>query len=70
MSDVRSEIEIQQQAYNRYMQEAESVGLSSDWAAKIREGRIEIEKITDEDLKKKIDLYQQWWIFHATRNPI
>ena len=70
MSNVRSEIEIQQQAYNRYMQEAESVGLSSDWAAKIREGRIEIEKITDEDLKKKIDLYQQWWIFHATRNPI
>ena len=53
MSNVRSEIEIQQQAYNRYMQEAESVGLSSDWAAKIREGRIEIEKITDEDLKKK-----------------
>lgn len=70
MSDVRSEIEIQQQAYNRYMQEAESVGLSSDWAAKIREGRIEIEKITDEDLKKKIDLYKQWWIFHATKNPI
>ena len=66
ISNVRSEIDLQQQAYNRYMQEAESVGLSSDWASKIREGRIEIEKITDEDLKKKIDLYQQWWKFHAT----
>ena len=61
ISNVRSEIDLQQQAYNRYMQEAESVGLSYDWASKIREGRIEIEKITDEDLKKKIDLYQQWY---------
>lgn len=58
---VREEIDLQERAYNRYMQEANSVGLSSSYAAKVRNGEINIEEITDEDLKEKIDEYQEWY---------
>lgn len=56
------EINYQQQAYNRYIQEANSVGLSEDWAAKVRNGLIDIQEITDENLKEMVDEYQQWCI--------
>lgn len=58
---VSDEIKIQQDGYDRYMKQANSVGLSSDWAKKVREGKIDIEKITDEDLNDKIKEYQQWY---------
>jgi len=58
---VSDEIAIQQAGYKRYLKEAESVGLSETYAKKVREGTIDIEKITDENLKKKIDEYQQWY---------
>lgn len=58
---VRNEIELQQQAYDRYLQEAESVGLNEEYASKVRDGTIDIEDITDEELKKKIDEYKQWF---------
>lgn len=58
---VRSEISLQQQAYNRYLKEANSVGLSSSWAKKVRNGEIDIETIRDEALKEKIDDYQNWY---------
>lgn len=48
-------------AYNRYMQEANSVGLSGDWAQKVRDGVIDISTITDENLKKQIDEYSEWY---------
>ena len=54
------EIETQEAAYNRYMQQANSVGLDETWAAKVRDGLIEIDTITDEDLKEKISKYQEW----------
>ena len=57
---VRDEIDLQQKAYDRYIQEANSVGLSEEYAAKVRNGEIDIEDITDEDLKEKIDEYQEW----------
>ena len=60
MSKLNEEISIQQQAYDRYMQQANSVGLSEDYAQKVRDGLIDIEEITDEDLKDKIDDYQEW----------
>lgn len=60
ISKTREEIDLQQKAYQRYIKEAESVGLSSSWAQKVREGKVDIETITDEDLKEKIDEYQEW----------
>ena len=61
ITKVREEIDLQQRAYDRYMQEAKSVGLSESWAKKVREGKVDIETITDENLKEKIDEYQQWY---------
>lgn len=61
ISKVEDEIEIQQQAYDRYLKEANSVGLSETYASKVREGTIDIETITDEALKEKIDKYQTWY---------
>ena len=61
ISKVGDEIELQQSAYNRYMQEANSVGLSSSLAAKVRNGEIDIETIKDEALKEKIDDYKKYY---------
>ena len=61
MQQVTNEINLQQQAYERYMAEANSVGLSADWQDKIKNGRIDIEVITDEGLKEQIDQFQEWY---------
>ena len=60
LSQVSNELNVQQQAYDRYIQQANSVGLSEDWASKVRDGRIDIETITDSDLKDKISDYKTW----------
>lgn len=57
----RREIDLQNQAYNRYIQQANSVGLDAGYAAKVRDGTIDIEKITNEDLNNKISDYQNWY---------
>ena len=63
LSKVTEEISLQQQAYDRYVKEAESAGegLSSDWIDKIQNGKIDIETITDSDLKDKISDYKNWY---------
>lgn len=65
LSKVTEKISLQQQAYDRYIKEAESAGegLSSDWIDKIQNGKIDIETITDSDLKEKISDYKNWWIY-------
>lgn len=62
LSKVTEEISLQQQAYDRYIKEAESAGegLSSNWIDKIQNGKIDIETITDSDLKEKISDYKNW----------
>lgn len=60
ISQTRREIDLQNQAYNRYIQQANSVGLDAGYAAKVRDGTIDIEKITNEDLNNKISEYKQW----------
>lgn len=62
ISKVTQEINLQQQGYNRYLQQANSVGLSSDWATKVQNGLVDISTITDEDLADKISEYQSWLI--------
>lgn len=61
MQQVTNEINLQQQAYERYMAEANSVGLSADWQDKVKNGRIDIEVITDEGLKEQIDQFREWY---------
>ena len=61
ISKVKEEINLQQQAYNRYMQEANKVGLSSTYAKKIQNGELNIETIKDEGLIEKVNLYKEWF---------
>lgn len=61
ISATTSEISIQQQAYERYIQAANAVGLSEDYAAKIRDGLIDLETITDETLNDSISKYQDYY---------
>lgn len=62
MDRVREEIDIQRRGYERYLQEANSVGLSEEYAYKVRNGLIDIETIkNNEPLVEKINLYQQWF---------
>lgn len=58
--EVTKEIELQQKAYEAYIKKANSIGLDPTWAKRIRDGELSIKDITDENLKKKIDEYQQW----------
>lgn len=60
ISKVTEEINLQQQGYNRYLQQANSVGLSWDWASKVQNGLVDISTVTDEDLADKVSEYQQW----------
>ena len=61
MSQIRNNLTTLQQAYNRYIQEANSVGLDESWASKVRDGSINVETITDESLMDQIKDYQNWW---------
>ena len=61
ISKVEEEISLQQKAYNRYIQEANSIGLSSSWAEKVRNGKIDINTIKDENLAEKIKNYETWY---------
>ena len=60
ISVVNQELALQQKAYTRYMQEANSVGLSSDLAEKVRAGSIQISEY-DEDTQKLIKSYSDWY---------
>ena len=61
ISEIGNEIDLQSKGYNRYIQQANSVGLSADWAKKVREGKVDIDTISDENLKDKIKEYQEWY---------
>ena len=58
---VSVEIKEQQRAYNRYMKQANKVGLNANLAAKVRKGEIDIQDIRNEDTWKKIEEYRKWW---------
>lgn len=59
-SKVTQEIELQQKAYEAYMNKANSMGLSADYMDKIKNGRLEIEDITDEKTNDLISEVQEW----------
>lgn len=60
ISLITEEISLQQSAYQRYMQEAESVGLSSDLATLVQNGAIDISQY-DKDTQELIKEYQEWY---------
>ena len=60
ISLITEEISLQQSAYERYMQEANSVGLSSDLAELVQSGAIDISQY-DEDTQDLIKEYQEWY---------
>lgn len=59
LSAMRRELEIQQAGYDRYMQQANSVGLSSDLQERVLNGAIDINEY-DEDTAKLISDYREW----------
>lgn len=60
IAKINEEISIQQKAAERYMREADSVGLSSELAEKVRNGSINIEEY-DESTRNLISDYQKWY---------
>lgn len=54
-------IATQEQAYNAYMAKVNSVGLSEEYASQVRNGSLNIETVTDENLKNQIQEYQEWY---------
>lgn len=60
-SNLNKQLKTQSAAFDRYMQEANNSGLSDDYKQKVADGLIDIEKITDENLSKQINDYQNWY---------
>ena len=60
IAEITKEIDLQQRAYERYMEEAASVGLDSELAALVRDGTIDINRY-DKDTAQLITQYQKWY---------
>lgn len=61
IEQLNKQIVVQQQAYNRYIEQVNSVGLDEEWARKVRDGMVDISTITDETLHNQIQEYQEWF---------
>lgn len=61
ISKTKEAISLQAQAYTKYMQKANSVGLSSYYKNLVQNGTLSISSISDETLKDKISEYQEWY---------
>ena len=59
--NLNKQMDVQSQAYGRYMQQADASGLSDDYKKKVQDGLIDIETITDDELKEQISSYQEWY---------
>ncbi len=62
---IKKELSTYGKAYNRYMKEANAVGLDKKYRDKVKNGTIDIETIQDEALADKIQKYQEWYIYNA-----
>ena len=60
MNHIRNNLSTLQSAYNRYIQEANSVGLSDDWKKRVENGAIDISTITNKELSDQLSEYQKW----------
>lgn len=58
---IQSEISNTSKAYKRYLKEADSIGLDKSYIKKIKNGTIDLEKITDETLSEQVESYQNYY---------
>lgn len=61
ISLITDEISLQQQAYDKYMQLADSVGLSEHYKKLVQSGAIDYESISDKNLAEQIKKYQEFF---------
>lgn len=61
LSSVSDEIALQQQAYQRYMDLADSVGLDEYYQDLIKNGAIDVITVDDENLQDQIDKFQDFY---------
>lgn len=61
MNEIQNEINLQQQAYDRYLKQASSVGLSSYYQNLVKNGTINIQTIQNDALKEQVDDYTNWY---------
>ena len=61
ISEIAEEIDLQSRGYNRYIQEANSVGLSSSLANRVKDGTIDINEY-DSETQELIKDYQEWYL--------
>ena len=61
LGSVNQQISAEQQAYYKYMQLANSVGLPEGYASLVRNGTIDVSTIQDDDLNDKIEKYKSYY---------
>lgn len=62
ISKTKAAIDLQSQAYTRYMQKADSVGLPEEYKQLVQSGSIDFNTpISDETIKTQISEYQTWY---------
>lgn len=61
LGSVNQQISAEQQAYNKYMQLANSVGLPEGYASLVRNGTLDVSTIADDDLNEQISQYKQYY---------
>ncbi len=61
ISQAKNNISAYQKAYQAYLSKADSVGLSSSWKTAVQQGGYDIQEITDESLKNKINDYKKYY---------
>lgn len=61
IAGLKEEIDVQDDAYNYYMAEANKVNLSEEDKILVREGAIDIDEISDETRKENIQKYQEYY---------
>ncbi len=61
LETVTQEINLQNEAKNKYEERANSVGLEEEWKVKVQNGDVSIEDVKDDGLKQRIQNYQTWY---------
>lgn len=61
IENVRNQIDLNRQAYEGYINKANSIGLSEYYKELVRNGAISISDIEDKDIQEQIEDYQTWY---------
>lgn len=60
-SSLRKELDSYRSAYDRYMAQANALGLDEAYASKVRDGSIDIETVRNKELAERIEQYQDYY---------